>query len=276
MGITFKKQPAENPMTAKPAASSAASAPAGGKVPWFKKGSAAVEEVQKEDAQQQANWEAAQKLWRFWLKDGGEGRITFVDGNLDAQGVLDVPVFREHHLKINGEWGNHYICTGDTEPCPLCEQGDKPSLVAAMTVIDHRKFTTKDGKEHEWSVKLFVAKRDTLKYLQTLAGKREGLAGCTYDVMRTGEQSPRVGSHFEYVQKDALVDLQSYFTKTDDKGNVSTAFVPVDYEKELGYKTAAELRQLGFGQKTVIGSEKPLSESSAGTPGKKLDFSGKV
>jgi hypothetical protein len=46
-------------------------------------------------------------------------------------------MFYEHRVRLNGEWEN-YICTAEadqSQPCPICEGGDRPSLVGVMTVI---------------------------------------------------------------------------------------------------------------------------------------------
>src|SRR5947209_7977676 len=91
------------------------------------------------------------KLYRFWLKDNEEARITFIDGELNADGYLTPPRWYEHNLFLNGSWNNYFVCPEKTLPeskdsCPICESGDRPSLVAAFTIIDHRTYVgKKDG-----------------------------------------------------------------------------------------------------------------------------------
>jgi hypothetical protein len=115
--------------------------------------------------------------------------------------------------------------------------------VGVFTVIDHRSFTGKDGKVYKDTPKLFVAKKETIKQLQMLGGKRGGLAGCTFDVARTGDKSPSVGSMFDFIEKTPVEDLKKKYVRKNDKGVVETYFVPANYEHECQYRTAEELRE---------------------------------
>ena len=75
-----------------------------------------------------------------------------------------------------------------------------------MTVIDHSEYTVQKGpnagKVYKNQRRLFVAKEGTLKALNKLAAKpeRNGLAGCTFDVSRGGENTrdPNVGKHVRF------------------------------------------------------------------------------
>lgn len=189
------------------------------------------------------------EIYRYWVPQDGAGEITFLDGNL-TNNILDVPYYHEHNVKMNGNWGNFFICTQDEEPCPICEGGMASSYVGILTVIDHSSYTSKkDGKTHSDNVKLFVAKRDTIKLLQTIAIKRGGLRGCRFDVSRVGDKSPSCGSAFDFTEK--LTEAQ-LVAKYKEKA------VPTDYEKYLAgiYQPASELRKLGFGiVNKAIGSE---------------------
>jgi len=171
---------------------------------------------------------------------------------------------------MNGSWDNHFVCTQDIEPCPICEGGDQPSLVGVLTIIDHRIAKSKDGtKTYQDQQRLFVAKKDTIKVLQNLAGKRGGLAGCVFDIMRTGDKSPSVGNQFDFQEKVAdLKSLEVKYTRetVDEKGvkKVVTKFKPANYETEIVFKPAKELRELGFGHAKVIGGETGPTESGTG------------
>jgi hypothetical protein len=124
--------------------------------------------------------------------------------------------------------------------------------VAVFTVIDHSSYTSKkDGITYSDQVRLFVAKRDTVKILQKLAVKRGGLAGVRFDVSRTGDKSASVGSVFDFTDKLAPnLMLAKYGEKA----------TPIDYDALLGgmYLPAKELRKLGFGS-----SSSPLGSESA-------------
>lgn len=179
---------------------------------------------------------------RFWMPKDAETTITFLDGKLLPDGLLDNTTFLEHQLNLNGSWQNWYACTSEDEPCPICEGGDTPSLVGVFTVIDHSEWTSKkDGSVHKDERRLFVAKRQTLKQLQKIATKRKGLLGCTFEVSRIGEKAASVGDMFDFVQKKTLSVLGKKYKEA----------MPYDYQEILTYKTAQELRDEGFGSLTV-------------------------
>lgn len=211
---------------------------------WAKRGSAAAAEMEKHEKELLTQKELNKKMWRFWVADGAEARITFVDGDLAPDGSIDFFTYYEHNLLLNGKWGNTFVCTKDVEPCPLCAENDKASFVGVFTVIDHREFKGKDGKVYRDTPKLFVCKRETIKQLQMLGGKRGGLAGCTFDVARTGDKSPAVGSLFDFIEKNSVDELKAkYVRKNPETGAVESYFVPADYESECQFRTAAELRE---------------------------------
>lgn len=246
-------------------ASKTAAAPAAPALPsWMKKGADAAKHIEQIDKEiEERREKSKRKYFRYWLSEGEEGRVTFVDGNLTEKGVLDITTFMEHSLFMNGKWGNEYVCTAEVEPCPLCEEGNKPALVGALTVIDHRKIEGKNGKIYQDEPKLYIAKRDVIKILQSLAGKRGGLAGCVFDIMRTGEKSFKVGNQFDFIEKLSVEECREKYVREVEmpggKKKVETYFVPADYQNDIEFVSAAELREKGFGNKKIIGNEKALT-----------------
>lgn len=229
---------------------------------WFKRGAASASMVEEEDQRVKERMEQIGRMWRFQLEDDEEGRITFVDGSLTPEGLLDILTIREHHLKLGGKWGNFFVCTGELEPCPICEQGADARLVGFLTIIDHREFTSKKSKLYKDRPRLFAATRPVIKTLQSLASKRGGLVGCSFDVMRTGDNAPRCGNAFDFIEKRDPAVLRKLFVATDDKGTVETVFKPANYEDEILYRSANELRKMGFGSgKAAIGKETAISDS---------------
>ena len=213
-------------------------------IKWAKSGASAAAELEKHEKEQAIKAAQNRKLWRFWVAEGTEGKITFIDGNLTADNTLDFWLYYEHNLMLNGEWGNTFVCTKEVEPCPICAAGDSPSLVGAFTVIDHSEYKSKKGDIYKDTQKLFVAKQGTLRQLQIIAVKRGGLAGCTFDVMRTGDKSPSVGNMFDFVEKQDIDVLKKKYTKVDPETKKTvTIFVPANYEKECAFLSAAELRE---------------------------------
>lgn len=225
---------------------------------FLKKGAAAKDAFQQEEAKAEMAKAEAGKMWRFFLKDGEDGQITFLDGDLNEEGMLDINMFHEHRVRINGAWQN-FICTAEadtSQPCPICESGDRPSFVGVMTVIDHRSHTIQNGPNAGKVIKnirrLFVAKRNSMKQLAKLAAKRGGLAGCTFDVSRSGEKEPAVGNQFDFVEKfESFEDIAAKF------GLEMDAVMPANYAEELKYRSPEELIDLGVGKavKSALGTK---------------------
>jgi hypothetical protein len=253
-GQSKKTATHSTPQTASPKSS----APIG----FLKKGQVAKEAFENEEAKAEMAKQEAGRMWRYMMKDGTDKRITFLDGDLNEDGMLDITYFYEHTVRINGGWSN-FICTADTDtsqPCPICESGDRPSFVGVMTVIDHSEHTIQKGpnagKVIKNQRKLFVCKRNTIKQLTKIAAKRGGLAGCTFDVSRTGDKEPSVGNQFDFVEKFESYDdiAAKYGLKLED-------VQPAEYAEELKYRTPEELVELGVGKavKSALGTK------SAGT-----------
>jgi len=217
---------------------------------FIKRGKAAQQEMAKQQAK--AEQASKDKAFRFYLPTGADTSVTFIDGDLNDEGILDIPMFHEHQVHMNGHWRNWFVCVQDEESCPLCEGGDEPALVGALTIIDHSEWKDKQGNEHKDERKLFIAKFSTIQKLQNMATKRKGLAGCTFDVFRSSDsKSPNVGDQFDFTEKHTKGGLKKKF---------KDAAEAYDYEEVLTYLPAAELRKLGFGV-TGVGGEKPLDDS---------------
>ena len=179
---------------------------------------------------------------RYWMTPGETGKITFLDGSLDEDGMFDIPMYFEHNVKMAGNRWDQFVCTQYVDPCPICEGGDTPRFVGVVTVIDHRKIESKKdvGKVYQNDPKLFVMTTNTLKTLMSYAKKRGGLTGWTVEVSRTGDKKPRVGDTFDF---ETQVTEKELLTTYGVNGKLP---IP-DYSKSLNYLPAAELRKLGFG-----------------------------
>ena len=217
-----------------------------GQPAWFTRGAASNQALDQAEIEIKAQIEQKQKAWRFYLPEEEEARITFVDGELDDDGLLKFFSFWEHVVKMGANF-NNFVCTKEVEPCPLCEEKNLFAyFCGAFSIIDHREFKGKKGV-YKNQKRLFVAKKNTLRYLQKVAAKHGGLAGCTFDVLRTGDNSANVGSHFEFVEKTDIVTLKKTFWKeveVDGTKKKVTYFKPYDYPTEIVFRDAATLRKL--------------------------------
>jgi hypothetical protein len=209
-------------------------------VSFLKKGREAHEAARRAEMDAEKR-EKSREARRFWVAQDNETQVTFIDGHLSSDGLLDIVSFNEHRVFRNGHWRNFFPCTADSEPCPICEGGDHPALVSLFTVLDHTKWKDKNGKWHQHERRLFVAKRDTLKRLQKAATKRGGLAGWTVTIGRVGSKSAEVGTDFEFEEQHDLKELAGELKlKPED-------LKPFNYDEILIYYTADELREMGFG-----------------------------
>ena len=176
--------------------------PRRGTVSFLKTGAAAKAAVASEQAKAEARQAQYKRMRRFYLPYNGECQVTFLDGDLDNDGAPERPRYYEHRVRVGGDWET-FVCTAEidqSQPCPLCETGDKPSLVGVLTVIDHSSYTATKGpnagKVYKNQRRLFVAKEGTMNQLQKLAQKPER-NGLTLLRLRrqpgTGEQAPAGG-----------------------------------------------------------------------------------
>lgn len=215
---------------------------------WMLRGKAAHEAYARDAAEQEVRREAQRRLHRFRIDVNEPARITFLDGALDEDGLLAVPSLYEHAVQLAGRWATFVCVGGGPEPCPICDSGRPPALVAAFTVIDHRPYTIRRGPRAGTVVvdqrKLFVAKKGTLAKLQLKASTlgSEGLAGATLAVTRldSGDGlSPGVGTEFEFLDRTPLDVLAERY---------GAEGVPADYEQEFPYLPASRLIALGLGR----------------------------
>ncbi len=230
----------------------------GAKPSFMKTGSHAKAAIDAADAKAERAKEEAGKLFRFWMPPGDERTVTFLDGQIGDDGLLDCGMFYEHRVKVAGDW-TPFVCVAESEPCPLCEAGDsKQSLVGALTVCDHTPYKIQKGpnagKVIQNSRKLFIGTRNTIKMLSKHAVKKGGLAGCTFEVTRSGDKEPGVGNQFDFVEKLSGAELvKKYGMKAEE-------LAPADYSTEISYRTADELVALGVGKASKgPGYEKGLS-----------------
>lgn len=216
---------------------------------FLKKGAAATATFEQEEKKTEMAMKNTAR--RFWLKmDKPDATITFVDGNL-IEGAFENPFAFEHTVAVAGKYQN-FICLHEEESCPICEGGAKYSYVGYFTVIDHREYKDNQGKVQKDKKRLFVAKRGTVKQLLKMAQKRGGLAGCRFDVSRTGDKEASVGNVFDFSEK---------FSPQQMKQMYGDEAIPFDYDASIGemFMSSKDLRKMGFGQ-SGVGNEAPLDE----------------
>lgn len=227
----------------------------------MKTGDASAEAHEKEKAAAEKRREESGKAFRFFLRGKNESAdLIFVDGEVNKKGFLTPPRVYEHMVNFGGKWHN-LICPEQTDPqaggkCPICEGKDRPSLVSFFTVIDLRPYKRNNGDVIPFTRKLYVAKPTTFEVLNKYAVALDGsLVGQRFTVSRTSDKAAAVGDVFIPTKK--LTDLEAvrkqftvavkYSEKGAEKTKTVCLFEPLDYEKELVFRTGEQLRQMGFG-----------------------------
>lgn len=222
---------------------------------WLKRGKSAAVAAKKEEARQKQRQEDSNKLFRFRLQEGESATITFLNGELMDDGDGN-PIFDLYHVYEHEVWGfakkgpSYFVCVQEEEACPLCQDENYASYCAMFLVIDHRGFDKQSGEHVEYSRKLFVAKPQSIKKLMLAAKKRNGLTGYTCEVSRSSKKAARVGDDFEWTEKRTLQQLAKEYPD-------AKPLEEMDILQELQYKTADELRQMGFGQGAKLGETQP-------------------
>lgn len=231
----------------------------------FHKGAASHAAVQEAEAKAQAAQDPNTYAYtsRFWVPQDGSGKVTFLDGDLDEDGLLDELTYWEHQLKMNGHWRNWFPCIQGDENCPICEAGEKNSLVAIFTIIDHGEWKSKKtGKTYKDQKKLFVCKKDGLKRLRKLAGNHGGLRGVTFDISRIGSKSENTGDTFDFIKKwDDMGDFATAYSLVEE------ATQPFDYTVIVPDNDRSDLAKLGFGSGSAapaVGAEAAPEEDYEG------------
>lgn len=224
------------------------------------------------------------KTFRFYMKPDEERTITFLDGNLDEDGMFDTPAASEHKVKINGRWES-VVCIAEEEPCPLCETKESnpnapvnfASMTTFFTVIDHTEQSGKDNKVYKDQIRLFPANRKTLAILVKNAEKHGGtLVGCTFEVGRSSDKASNVGDVFVFDQQNTLEDLRDAFEEKKD-GKVIKKIEALDYAKEITVITASQLRSMGFGTQGITTFDDGASGSDTpAASGDNTDYSGQL
>lgn len=216
--------------------------------------------------------------FRFFIGKGETTQITFIDGDLDEDGVLTPPRWYEHSLQVAGKM-THYICPVKTNPegggvCPLCESGDRATLVAAFTIIDHTTGKSRDGKtEYKDRVKLMIVKPIVFDLLAYNAKRNGGLSCTRFEVARLGDKASAQGDVYTVLEKLPRQKLRNRYWREIQVDNGSgemvpkkvTNFEPVNYGDDIPFYTCEQLASMGLGRAVAVGGNQSFKQQNGGT-----------
>lgn len=164
---------------------------------------------------------------RFSLEKGESARVTFMDGNLTREGLIELWLYKEHFLPIPPY---RFVCVAYNEECPICRDGFRAHLMGAGTIYDHRVNATR----------IFCVAYSSLSRMAVKAKEVNGLKGWTVLMTKTGNARTRIGDVMEFEGRMTDSELMAAYGR---RGRLPT----MNYAKHLGYLSAKELRKQGFG-----------------------------
>jgi hypothetical protein len=215
---------------------------------WFQTG-----QKGEKRAEQIAEEQAKNSVTRLWLPVGKSALVTF----LDSDGFY----FYEHQLKINGSWRNWYTCLRDMSECPICDTGDRSSYVAAYTIIDHSKYTSKrTGKEIKNVKKLLILK-STVQAMWARRKEEVGgdLTQCVFKLFRDKAEHTSTGEDVQFkkkLEKEQILKFKPQGMSDEEW------LAPFNYVEIFKPLSVDKLRKL-TGQK-VVGSDEHTEDVNGG------------
>jgi hypothetical protein len=234
---------------------------------------------------------------RFWMPADSSKEFLF---------VTDEPfTIKEHDPKVANSTSynnNELTClAGSDDDVACCELlgGKSAYLVGYYTVIDLSKFVDRNGKTHQYELKMFPAKMRTLKKIRRKKQDRGSLVGCIFNGSRDDKKSPKVGDEFEFKKQVELANvfphvnyggkkLVDIFAKLTDASSIELmqkvfnlnvkdgkvlAEVPsFNYLELLKPRSAKEIRQKYTGVELKSFDDDNKTEAKTGTVDEEVPF----
>jgi len=204
---------------------------------WYQKGSTAES---RERARKEAR--SNRKIGRFFLKGKETRRIIMLD---DQEFCI-----WEHHLKINGQWGNFFTCrkgADQNDPsCPLCTSKASRSYTGFITVLDETGWKNSKGEMIKYGRQLFPMSIQILERFATVRDRKTSLVGTVWELTRSSDSAPRLGDVWDYIETvDPFEDEKYWFTsRMEGKKKPPEVF---DYKEIFMPLSCQEMRALGLG-----------------------------
>ena len=219
---------------------------------WYQTGKDGEEQA---EAVQKAYETGAAAKRRFFLTEGNEANVTF----LDSTGFW----MYEHNLKLNGRWFNYFTCWQDTDNCPICDAGHQASYVCVYTIIDHSKYESKKnpGKIITNQKKLMVMKKAAHDILRD---RRDNFCDgdiqyCVFRMKRHNKKECATGQDITF-RKRLDPEILSKFIPSDVPAEEREDYLkPFDYLELFAPKPVEELRR-------IVGGAAPVGSSDSFAP----------
>ena len=251
-----------------PTGSTGAPAPSTGGKSYLRRGAAAFEEAERNQAEIERRKSQGGNVLRFYVKQGDECEVIILDESLDK-----AVAFYEHNLQgPDGKWGVHEPCIKDFAECPLCANGSVSYYGMMLSVLVLKPFTINRGKPNEKVIPhskmllpVKIGQFDLFRRLEAAAKKECGTMRGMYLVLarsKTDAKSSRIGEPiilesgkmFDMLsEKELLKDYGHKAVMAQDGKSVSRAenfdITAYDYEKLFPMPdVAAIMKRYGSGE----------------------------
>ncbi|NCU31822.1 MAG: hypothetical protein EOM23_02540 [Candidatus Moranbacteria bacterium] len=198
--------------------------------------------------------------YRFKLNQSATGYVVFLD---------DLDTFLLEHqyqsIKPDGKinYYNYETCIRDIEgECPLCENGNNPSLVSVSTIFDLTEYKKKDGTIAPPRKKIIVLKKGGTERFLRKQEKLGGLKLKKFEIFRSSDQKGEAtGTDVEFEKE---VDPEVLRQFCPEKEKFEDWIKPYDYNEIFQPKSAAEIRRL-IGIADPVGSNEAVQEPAKGS-----------
>lgn len=219
---------------------------------------------------------------RFFLNPGQSATLVF----LDSEGFF----LREHNVKINGKWGNHFTCIRDFARCGLCagQSGKHPGSaafpIAAFSAINLTGYIKDDGTAVKNYRQLVTLNKTVVeKFFRKMQEKANG--DCKLWAVRFTRDSKneaQTGEDIEFIKPVPYSEL----IKIRPSDVTPEAFTsPFPYEEIFALKTPEELdaiaRQAWGDQNSALSvpgmaapTQRPVQDNPLGDLGVLSDLGG--
>ncbi len=184
---------------------------------WFKTGTQAIEDTEKEIAQSGGSGGGgggggSRGPRRFWMPADTDKRIMFLDDEFFQ--------FWEHNVYLNNSWRHYFVCllkNGIEQSCYL-DKVHRCNLyyIGFLSCVDFSAWTSKKNVTYQYERKLFSCKLGTkdkpgvLRTLKRLKERHGTLTGQIFDVHRKGAKSEGCGDEFTHVETIDPTKLWDY------------------------------------------------------------------
>lgn len=175
----------------------------------------------------------------FWMPPDSERDVVFIDD--------DPFCIHEHNPQMNGSWQNFMTClSGIVENPPCCKilGVNTRYYVGYLTVVDCSEYVDKKGNKHQFEVKLYGAKLQTIAKLRRKKEMKGSLAGTMWKVARTGKRSPNCGDDFDFMKQ--VDNPQKLFEMAMLKGKKLSEFYAKAAENAESLNRLKKLFQIGL------------------------------